>query len=169
MQLVKSADLSLLGPHPVLVEAQADLDTSRATVTEVQAEYHPSVDLFTKASIIGRSESSVDNAFSDLHRGRAVVGVRLNKWNWFNGGQTTSLVARTEAGLEQNSLRVIQVRDDLRSEKGKVVGARLRAHDISEVDYQAAQVEWKEKSTETAKLEIDLLIARIKLELAKDL
>ncbi len=179
--------------EPEVAKAHAEIDSTRAQLDRINAEYLPTLDLFVRYSGVGRGESRVDELWSGFGRDAAMIGLRF-KWNLYDGYRTDSRISQARAASEQARLRAEQaVREaertwndslsqvsalqDRLTLAGKqaelcrlqesIARKRWETRSTPALHYHAAQVATEEAVSKVELLQIDLLLARLQSRLTQ--
>lgn len=178
---------------PTLQEAMANLETALANIKSIEAEYKPTIDLFVRYSGVGRSENELRDAFSDFGRNKMMVGLRF-RWNLFSGFQTSQRMYQAAAHAELKKLQIEKVKRELTNQwmdksareieiedqlalanrqlelsrdKLEIAKTQMRLHKISDLNFEYVKLDYSEAEMRVAQLRIDLLMARLSLELSR--
>ena len=174
-------------PHPLPIKLAAHRTAAAARVQAARAPYYPQLEFFARAQGVGRDDSGIEGAWSDLKRQDEVVGARL-RWQLFSGGQQRARLREAQADAilaelrqEQgerdraerarqraatlaqadDALALASKRRELALAEQKVATAQRELAQITAVQYRAAELATAEAEEKLAFAHIDRLLAQL--------
>lgn len=180
-----------LDQQPEIEQLRSQIDAAQARTKMARAELFPSVVAFGRLTEAGRDSDSFEGSFDDLNKDEIAYGVQV-RWNLFRGNRTTHRIAMARSEEAQAKLNLNASRQTLNNllwtqlskiatleeqlelanrqlqlaqRKEHIEQVRIQNDRSAVTSYESAQLASYKAANDVAVLEIDLLLARIALQL----